>query len=91
MSQPSQPPVGYTALAEKIVSACTERDFITMAEVLTYLDPARIDVSVYIHTPTAHLSLVGSYRSLYLPGDPHTIQREPSVSQIVRVLTEVSR
>jgi hypothetical protein len=62
-----------------------------MAEVLTYLDPARVDVFVYIHGANAHLSIVGGYRSLYLPEDPHAIQREPSVSQIARVLAGVSR
>jgi hypothetical protein len=87
----TNPPVDYTALATKLVRACAERDFTAIAEVLTYLDPARVDVFVYIHTPTTHLSLVGSYRSLYLPGDPHAIQREPSVSQIAQVLAEVSR
>ena len=46
----TNPPVDYTALATKLVSACAERDFISMAEVLAYLDPQRVDVSVYIHT-----------------------------------------
>jgi hypothetical protein len=85
------PPVDFTAFATKLVRACAERDLFAVAEVLAYLTPERVDVFVYIHTPTAHLSLVGSYRSLYLPEDPHAIQREPSVAQIARVLAGVSR
>ncbi|HZA24552.1 MAG TPA: hypothetical protein VFA32_18465 [Dehalococcoidia bacterium] len=85
-------PLGdFTALATRLVSSCAERDFISMAERLLYLDPAHVDVFVYIHTPTAHLSIVGGYRSLYPPEDPHAIQREPSASQIAQVLAEVAR
>ncbi|HZA22338.1 MAG TPA: hypothetical protein VFA32_07000, partial [Dehalococcoidia bacterium] len=83
--------VDFTALATKLVTACTEQDLISIAEVLVYLDLERVDVFVYIHTPSAHLSIVGSYRSLYLPEDPHAIQREPGMEQIARVLAEVGR
>ena len=71
----TNPPVDYTALATKLVRTSAERDFVAMAEVLTYLDPPRVDVFVYLHEGNAHLSLVGSYRSLLKPrlitGVPH--------------------
>jgi hypothetical protein len=62
-----------------------------VAEVLAYLDPQRVDVFVYIDTLSAHLSLVGAYRGLYLPEDRYGTQREPSVSQIAQILEEVAR
>ena len=87
----TNPPVNYTALAERLIRACAERDFLAVVEVLTYLDPARVDVFVYIHGANAHLIIVGGYRSLYVPEDPQAIQREPSVSRIAQVLAEVGR
>jgi hypothetical protein len=87
----TQPPVNFTELATKLVRACAEQDLLAMAEVLEHLDPERVDVFVYIHTPSAHLSLVGSYQGLYLPKDPYAIQRWPSISQIAPILEEVAR
>jgi hypothetical protein len=69
----TDPPVNFTALATELVRACAERDIFAVAEVLVYLDSERVDVFVYIHTPSAHLSLVGSYRGLCLPEDPYGI------------------
>ena len=87
----TNPPVDYNQLATELVRTCAERDVHAMAEVLEYLNPERVDVFVYIHTPAAHLSLVGSYRGLYLPEDPYGAQREPSISQVAQILEEVAR
>ena len=87
----TQPPSDFTELATELIRASAEKDFPAVAEVLVYPDPERVDVFVYIHTPAAHLSLVGSYRGLYLPDDPYGAQREPSVSQIAQILEEVAR
>ena len=91
MTTLSQPPVDFTELAERLVRASTGRNFAAIAEVLTYLDPAHVDLFVYIRAPNVHLSIVGNFRTLYPPEDPHAIQREPSASQIAQVLAEVAR
>ena len=91
MTTLSQPPVDFTELAERLVRASTRRNFAAIAEVLTYLDPAHVDLFVHIRAPNVHLSIVGNFRTLYLPGDPQAIQREPSIAQIAQLMEEVSR
>lgn len=88
---PTNPPVDYIELATRLVIACERQDVHTIAEVLEHLDPEPVDVFVYIHTPSAHLSLVGSYRGLYLPDDPYGVQAEPSIEQVALILAEVAK
>ena len=76
------PPVNFAELAERLVRASTGRNFAAIWEVLTYLDPAHVDLFVYIRAPNGHLSIVGNFRTLYRPEGPHAIQREPSIAQI---------
>ena len=85
------PPLDFTALATRLVRACAERDLPAIAEVLFYLDPAHVDLFVYIRVPNVHLSIVGNFRTLYRPEDPHAIQREPSIAQIAQLMEEVAR
>ena len=87
----TQPQLDFNILAEKLVNAAAKRDFVSLAEVLTYLDPARVDVFVYLHGANAHLSIIGRVRSLYLPEEPHVIQQEPSIDQIAQLMEEVAR
>ena len=87
----TQPPLDFTALAKRLVRASAERDFAAITEVLTYLDPAHIDLFVYIRAPHMHLSIVGNFRSLYRPRAPHVAEWEPSIAQIAQVLAEVAR
>jgi hypothetical protein len=91
MTHPSQPPPDYTELAELLVRTASRKNFPAMAEVLAYLDPTRVDVMVMIHSPTAHLTIMGNYRSLSLPQAPQAIPGPPSIAQIARVLEEVTR
>jgi hypothetical protein len=84
----ANPQVDFNALATRLVLSCAGRDIHTIASVMDYLDPEQVDVFIYVHTPAAHLSLVGSYRSLYLPDDPYGVQAEPSIEQIVDILAE---
>jgi hypothetical protein len=85
------PQVDFTALVTRLVIACAEQDVHVIAEVLEYLDPEPVDVFIYVHTPAAHLSLVGTYRGLYLPYEPYAVQAEPTVAQVAQILKEVAK
>ena len=87
----THPPVDFTALATELVNSCAEKDFIAMAEVLTYLDPDRVDVAVFIRGANAHLNFVGAFRSISVPGFPQVIAAPPDIDRIAQVLAEVSR
>jgi hypothetical protein len=80
-----------TQLAERLVRAASRRNFTVVAEVLAYLDPERVDVFVYIRSPNAHLSIIGSYRNLYVPRDSSAIPEPPTIAQIAQVLEEVAK
>ena len=87
----TQPPLDLNELATELVRASAEKDFLAVAEVLTYLDPERVDVAVFIRGNNAHLNFVGSFRSIASPRFPEIIAAPPSISRIARVLAEVAR
>ena len=84
-------PIDFTALASRLVASCAERDFPAIAEVLTYLDPQRVDVAVFIRGNNAHLNFVGAFRSISFPRFPELIVDPPGIDRIAQVLAEVVR
>jgi hypothetical protein len=56
------PPSDFNELATELIRASAGKDFLALAEILTYLDPTRIDVVVFIRGANAYLNFVGAFR-----------------------------
>jgi hypothetical protein len=78
-------------LATELIRASAEKDLLALAEILTYLDPTRIDVVVFIRGNHVHLNFVGAFRSIVFPRFPHLIAPPPRLERIAQVLEEVIR
>jgi hypothetical protein len=85
------PPSDFNELATELIRASAEKDFLALAEILTYLDPTRIDVVVFIRGNNAHINFVGAFRSISFPRFPQVIAPPPSIERIGQVLAEVIR
>jgi hypothetical protein len=78
-------------LATELIRASAEKDFLALAEILTYLDPTRIDVAVFIRGNNAYINFAGAFSSISFPRFPTAIVPPPSVERIAQVLEEVIR
>ena len=87
----TNPPVDYTLLAAELVNSCAAKDFLALAEILTYLDPTRIDVVVFIRGDNAYLNFTGAFRSISFPRFPQVIAAPSDITRIAQGLAEVAR
>ena len=84
----TQPPSDFTELATELIRASAEKDFLALAEILTYLDPQRVDVAVFIRGNNTHINFVGAFRSISFPRFPQVIAAPPDIARIAQVLAE---
>jgi hypothetical protein len=87
----TNPPLDYTELAQLLVRSASRKNFPALGEILAQLDPTRVDVMVMIHSASTHLTILGDYRAVALPGDPGAILGPPTIAQIAQVLEDVAR
>jgi hypothetical protein len=87
----TQTPLDYIELATRLVNSSAEKDFLALAEILTYLSPQRVDVVVFIRGDNAYLNFTGAFRSISFPRFPQVIASPPSIERIGQVLAEVIR
>ncbi|HZA23790.1 MAG TPA: hypothetical protein VFA32_14515 [Dehalococcoidia bacterium] len=78
----TNPQIEYTELALRLVNACSQHDYMALAQVLECLDGDRVDVAVYIRGDNAHLNFVGGFRSISSPRFPEIIAAPPDIPRI---------
>jgi hypothetical protein len=84
------PPSDFNELATELIRASAEKDFLALAETLTYLDPQCVDVAIFIRGNNAHINFVGAFRSISFPRFPHRLVSPPDIARIAQVLAEVA-
>jgi hypothetical protein len=82
----------YVVLGHALREASANRDYVALGTLLTqYLDPAAVDIVVYVRSQVGHLTFLGAYVQLWPAQPPNALSREPSVEEMAVVLREAAR